>query len=105
LENNGCLPLRAEDRFLPQLDRYRAASVNVVSVNAGFGNMSWAEHLRVLSFMRRWLALRPADYRLVATVEDLHLCSSDGKLGAHFNGARVTTLAHIKFLRPGVGSF
>jgi membrane dipeptidase len=84
-DNHGCLPLRAEDTFLPQLDRYRAAGVNVVSVNVGFGTMSWAEHLKMLSFMRRWIALRPENYRLVATVEDLHLCSSDGKLGVVFD--------------------
>jgi membrane dipeptidase len=36
-DNHGCMPLRADDtRFLPQLKRYRASGVRVVSLNVGF---------------------------------------------------------------------
>ena len=52
-DNRGCLPLRTDAKCLPQLDRYRDAGVNVVSINIGYAEMSVVEHLRVLSFVRR----------------------------------------------------
>lgn len=36
-DNHGCMPPRAEESFLPQLERYRAAGVIVASIScAGF---------------------------------------------------------------------
>jgi membrane dipeptidase len=84
-DNHGCLPLRADDSFLPQLERYRRAGVNVVSINVGFANTPLIEHLRVLSFMRRWIASRPDAYRLIGSVGDVEDCSQSGKLGVTFD--------------------
>jgi membrane dipeptidase len=84
-DNHGCLPLRADACFLPQLERYLEGGVNVVSINVGYANISWVEHLRVLSFMRQWLALRPDTHRLVYTVDDIRRCQSEGKLGVVFD--------------------
>ncbi len=79
------MPLRPDASFLPQLSRYRDAGVTVVSINVGFADMTWAEHLKVLCFMRRWISLRPESYRLVSTVEDVHRCKADGRLGVVFD--------------------
>lgn len=84
-DNHGCMPLRADASFLPQLDRYRKAGVNVASLNVGFADMTLTEHLKVLSFMRQWIAQRPDTYRLVSTVDDVRRCKSDGKLGIAFD--------------------
>jgi membrane dipeptidase len=84
-DNHGCLPLRANADFLPQLERYRDAGVNVVSLNVGFANMSWAEHVQMLSIMRQWVAQRPDNYCLVSTVEDVRRCKSERKLGIVFD--------------------
>src|ERR1700722_17864006 len=84
-DNHGCMPLRADDSFLPQLERYRAAGFNVVSLNVGFGAMSCVEHLDLLSFMRQWLGLRPETYRLIRTVEDIRRAKSEGQLGIVFD--------------------
>jgi len=84
-DNHGCMPLRADDSFLPQLERYRKAGVTVASLNVGFAKIPWAEHLRVLSFMRQWIAQRPEAYRLIATVDDVHVCKREGKLGIVFD--------------------
>jgi membrane dipeptidase len=84
-DNHCCLPLRADSSFLPQLERYRNSGVNLVSVNIGFAEMSWAEHIQVLSFMRQWIAQRPDTYRLVSTVDDARCCNSEGKLGIVFD--------------------
>lgn len=84
-DNHACLPLRADARFMPELERFRAAGVNVVSLNVGFAQVPWTEHLRVLSFMRQWIALRPERFCLVSTVEDVRRCKADGKLGVTFD--------------------
>jgi membrane dipeptidase len=85
-DNHGCMPLRAGDAaFLPQLERYRQAGVNIVSLNIGFAERSWVEQLQVLAFMRRWIALHPQDFSLVASVEDIERCKADGRLGIVFD--------------------
>lgn len=84
-DNHGCMPLRADDSFLPQLERYARAGVNVVSLNVGFADFSWADHLKLLSFMRQWVAQRRDSYHLVSTVEDIRRCKAAGKLGIVFD--------------------
>jgi membrane dipeptidase len=84
-DNHSCLPLRADASFLPQIERYRNAGINVVSFNVGFGNMPWTEHVRILSFMRQWIALRPENYSLLSTIEDVYRCKAERKLGIVFD--------------------
>jgi membrane dipeptidase len=78
------MPLRACDVLLPEIERYRRAGVNVVSLNVGFGQSSWADHFQVLSFMRRWFSER-SECRLIGTAEDVLRCVEDGKLGITFD--------------------
>jgi membrane dipeptidase len=84
-DNHGCMPLRTDDGFLPQLERYRQAGVNIVSLNIGFADISILDHVRVLSFMRRWLSQRSEAYCLVSKVEDVLRCKTDGRLGLVFD--------------------
>ena len=84
-DNHACMPLRTDDTFLPQLERYRRAGVNVVSLNVGFADIDWQQQLQVLSYMRRWLSLHPEQFQLIATVEDIHRCKEQGKLGIVFD--------------------
>jgi membrane dipeptidase len=84
-DNHGCMPLRADASFLPELERYRQSGVNVVSLNVGFAEMSWEEHVRVLSFMRRWVALHSQAFTLVVSIEDIHRCKAEGRLGIVFD--------------------
>jgi membrane dipeptidase len=84
-DNHGCMPLRADASFLPQLERYREAGATIVSLNVGYAHMSWSEHLRVLSFMRQWIAQRPESYRLVSGVEDVRRCKEQRTLGIVFD--------------------
>lgn len=79
------MPLRTDATFLPQLERYRNAGVNIVSLNVGFGQTSTIEHLRILSFMRHWIAQCPDSYCLVSTVEDVRRCKTEEKLGIVFD--------------------
>lgn len=84
-DNHAYMPLRTNARFLPQLERFRNAGVTVVSINVGFAETSWVEHVRILSFMRQWISLQPDNYRLVSTVEDVRRCKADGRLGIVFD--------------------
>jgi membrane dipeptidase len=90
-DNHGCMPLRWNDEtFLPQLQRYRAAGVDVVSLNVGFGEQGVEEHLRMLAAFRHWIAERPAEYVLVKSVDDVRRARNEGKLAITFDieGAR-----------------
>jgi membrane dipeptidase len=84
-DNHGCMPLRPDASFLPQLERYRNSGVSIVSLNVGFAEMPVIEHFRVLSFIRQWIAQRPDAYRLVSTVDDVRCCKAEGKLGVLFD--------------------
>lgn len=84
-DNHGCMPLRMELAFLPQLERYRSAGVTLVSINVGYGKMDLAEHLSVLYSMREWVARHPEGYCLVSTVDDVVGCARDGTLGIVFD--------------------
>lgn len=84
-DNHGCMPLRMDASFLPQLQRYRDAGVTTASLNVGCAEMSLTEHVRVLSFMRRWIAQRPESYRLVVRAEDVERCKRHGTLGITFD--------------------
>ena len=84
-DNHGCMPLKADAKFLPQLERYRKAGFTVVAINVGMANISLLEHLRVLSFMRQWIQKHDDQFRLVKTVDDVRLCKADGKLGIVFD--------------------
>lgn len=77
--------MRADASFLPQLERYREAGVSVISLNIGFANMSWIEHVQIVSFMRQWIAQRPDTYRLLSTVDEVRRCKAEGKLGIAFD--------------------
>lgn len=85
-DNHGCMPLRPHDeRFLPQLRRYREAGVDVVMLNVGFGEQSVEAHIRMLAAVRRWLLARPNDYVLIDTVADIERARSTGRLAVGFD--------------------
>lgn len=85
-DNHGCMPLRPDDEtFLPQLARYRAAGVDVVSLNIGFGEQGIEEHVRMLAHVRRWLTLNDDAYTIAATLDDIARARAAGKLAVVFD--------------------
>lgn len=85
-DNHGCMPLRPfDERFLPQLERYRDAGVDIVFLNVGFGEQGIEDHVRVLAHFRRWLSLRRKDYLIVETVGDIERARISGRLAIGFN--------------------
>ncbi|MBN4056322.1 membrane dipeptidase [Rhodothermus sp. AH-315-K08] len=85
-DNHACLPLRPDADFLPQLERFRAAGVNVVSINVTFDNiMPWYDGMKVLSFFRNWILARPEEYVLAGSTEQIRVAQRDGKLAVFFD--------------------
>ena len=86
-DNHACPPMAVADlpRHLPVLDRYREAGVDVVSLNIGYGEMSWAEHVAVAAGIQRWLA-RHADRHVQArTLADIEKARGSGRLAIVFD--------------------
>src|SRR5260221_10144195 len=80
------MPLRPLDEsFLPQLERYRRANVQVVTLNVGFGEQTIEQHLRMIVQFRRWISLRPDEYRLIKTVPDIEHVVREHKLAITFD--------------------
>lgn len=85
-DNHGCMPLRPSDEsFLPQIERYRDAGVDVVSLNAGYGDLDVEGHLRMLASFRRWFSARPDRYVLAQTVAEIDRARQENKLAILFD--------------------
>jgi membrane dipeptidase len=85
-DNHSCMPLRPLDEsFLPQLERYRRANVQVVTLNIGFGEQTIEQHLRMIAQFRRWVSLRTDAYRLVRSVADIEQAVRERKLAITFD--------------------
>ena len=86
-DNHGCMPVgRPHDTsFLPQLQRYRAAGVDVATINVGFGDHGIEDTLRTLASMRHWVLAHADEYLLVQTADDIDRARAEGKLGVLFD--------------------
>ncbi|MBC5814948.1 MAG: membrane dipeptidase, partial [Candidatus Eremiobacteraeota bacterium] len=85
-DNHACMPLRPDDgAYIPQIERMRAAGVDVVSLNVGFGPQSLQDHLRMLASFRRWFAQRKDHYVLVRSPADIDGAKAAGKLAIAFD--------------------
>jgi membrane dipeptidase len=85
-DNHACMPLRPEDpRFLPQLQRHRAAGFDAVTLNIGFGEQPPAAHWAMLQALRAWLLARPDEYVLAETADDIERARAAGRLAVLFD--------------------
>ena len=63
-DNHACLPLRDIDESLPQLSRYRAAGVDVVTVNIGDSLVPLERMIRTAASIRHFVRANPDRYLL-----------------------------------------
>lgn len=84
-DNHTCLPLRADDRFLPQLERCHDAGFTVVTANIGFDLTAFENNIRVLAHFRRWLRQHSDRFVLVDSVADVYTAKTSGRLGVCFD--------------------
>ncbi len=85
-DNHGCMPLRPSDTsFLPELQRYRTAGVDVVSLNVGMDMTPWHTCVLMLAQFRAWIKRHPDHYVLAERVADIERSKSEGKLAVSFD--------------------
>lgn len=84
-DNHACMPLRADDSFLPQLERCRSLGLSVLCLNIGFDLTQFEENIRVLAHFRHFVQRHPDRYLLIDTVADIHEAKRSNRLGVCFD--------------------
>jgi len=69
-DQHGCLPLRPDEDAVDQLELYRRAGVDLVSVNVGMDVTATADAFKVLAAFRRGLLGRADRYVIASGVDD-----------------------------------
>src|SRR5688500_19410290 len=82
-DNHACLPLRDIEEFLPQLARYRAAGVDVVTVNIGDSLVPLERMIRTAASIRHFVKANPDRYLLVTTTAELREARASGRLAVY----------------------
>jgi len=83
---HACMPLRPGDTsFLPQLERFRNAGVDVVSLNVSFDVVDSNDAFKVLATFRHWIRRHSEHYALVETVQDIESAKTQGRLAVTFD--------------------
>lgn len=109
-DNHACMPLRPDDHaFLGRLADARAAGVDVISLNIGFGPQGAEAHLAMLDSFATWLTEHEEGYSLVRSVGDIRAARAGGKLAVIFDiegmvpldGGRIDLIE--RFRASGVG--
>jgi membrane dipeptidase len=85
-DNHACMPLRADDTsFLPQLQQFGDAGVDIVSLNVGFDAVAWNNTPLMLASFRDWIKQHSDDYILVDNITAIQKAKAEGKLGITFD--------------------
>ena len=85
-DNHACMPLRPDDQsFLPQLARHKAAGATVAILNVSCDCEAVLQPFKMLEAFRSWIAARPDDYLLGASVADIEQAKREGKLAVFFD--------------------
>src|SRR5688500_19440708 len=79
-DNHACLPRQEIDEFLPQLARYRAVGVDVVTVNIGDSLVPLERMIRTAASIRHFVKANPDRYLLGTTTADLREARASGRL-------------------------
>lgn len=84
-DNHSCMPLRADDQFLPQLERCRKSGQTLVTLNVGFDATSFEQNILVLAHFRHWVRGHSDRFMLIEKVADIHEAKRSGRLGVLFD--------------------
>jgi membrane dipeptidase len=84
-DQHGCLPLRPDEEAVEQLELYRTAGVDAVSINIGFDVTSPLDTFKVTSAFRRGILARPDRFVLTSTVADVREAKASGRLAVAFD--------------------
>lgn len=94
-DNHACPPMALADlpTHLPALERYRSAGVDVVSLNIGYGEMAWDEHLAMAEAITAWLDDQGERFVLARSLDDIAAARRSGRLAVVFDVEGAAPLA------------
>jgi membrane dipeptidase len=78
---------------LKELQRWRRAGVDYLSIGIGYDVMTWHETIKVLAIFRAWLSARPGEFVLARTAAEITGAKREGKLAATFDIEGMNALA------------
>lgn len=81
--HSGFMPDPVAD--LNNLQIWRDAGVNYLSIDVGFDLMSWQDTVRTLAAFRRWINAHPEHYTLVTSADEALQAKAQGKLAITFD--------------------
>lgn len=81
--HSGFMPDPAAD--LRNLQIWRDAGVNYLSIDVGFDLLPWAKTVATLACFRHWVLSHPADYALVSSLAEIRKAKAEGKLAITFD--------------------
>jgi len=84
-DNHSCMPLRADDDFLPQLERCLAIGQTAITLNIGFDITGFAENIRTIAHFRDFVARNPDKYLLLESAADVEEAKRSGRLAVGFD--------------------
>ncbi len=84
-DNHSCFPQTGAEPYLPQLERYRQAGVNLLGVNIGDSQVELPELIRLAAALRAYVSGNPAQFRMVKSVDDILTAKAQGKLAVMLN--------------------
>lgn len=81
--HSGFMPDPVAD--LNNLQIWRDAGINYLSIDVGFDLMSWQDTVRTLAAFRRWINAHPEHYTLVTSADEALQAKAQGKLAITFD--------------------
>lgn len=85
-DNHTCTTVSpGEAHSVAQLERHKAAGVDVVTLNVGFDAAPNENAVRLLADFRHWIHAHPENYLLVERAEDIERARREGRLAVCFN--------------------
>ena len=84
-DQHGCLPLRPDEAAVDELELYRRAGVDLVSINVGMDRTPAVDALKVIAAFRKGVLARPDRYVLAASVADVRQAHRSGRLAVAFD--------------------
>jgi membrane dipeptidase len=84
-DQHGCLPLRPDEDAVDELELYRRAGVDLVSINVGMDVTATADAFKMLAAFRRSLLKSPDRYLIASSVDDVREAHRSGRLAVTFD--------------------
>lgn len=81
--HSGFMPDPVAD--LRNLQIWRDAGVNYLSIDVGFDLLPWQKTVATLASFRHWILAHPAEYAMVSSVADIRRTKAEGKLAITFD--------------------